>query len=72
MKVLMAVEEIAKKTDSLNISLNTVTPDGKRSFKGYAVITVPVDEAPYWKFGTLYEFDIVDAGVFVAPPEESK
>ena len=69
MKVRMAVEEIAKKTDSINISLNTVTLDGKRSFKGYAVITVPVDEAPYWKFGTLYDFDIVDAGAFEAPAQ---
>ena len=65
MKVLMAVGEIKQKDNGdVSVSLNTVEPNGKRSFKGYAVLDTPKQQAAAWKFGTLYEVEVSERGPF--------
>ena len=73
MKVLMAVGEIKQKdTGDVTVDLNTVEPNGKRSFTGYAVLDTPQHQAAAWKFGTLYEVEVSERGPFeVAPVAEA-
>ena len=55
MKQLMKVTEVKYGEDECDVTLSTVSEEGKQTFKGYSVIRVGVPDMVNWQFGQVYE-----------------